>query len=244
VIHGVLPELRKANIAHAVTLGLPRLHGRPFGSDSLSIVCFGPSLKDTWRHIRRPFMTVSGAHDFMLAHGFRPDYHVQCDPREHKAKFLTHPQRKTKYLLASTCHPKVFEALQDHDVTLWHLGEPETADWIREKAPGEEMIGGGTNVGLRAFEVAARLGYRRFKVYGLDCSFRFGEQWAGAHPGEAHSAIPVRCDGKTFLSSPVMVEAAGELLRMILKYDIQVTMHGAGLAQTLIAEAIKTQELA
>ena len=88
------------------SIHLPLLKKKPkFNDRWVSIVCYGPSLADTWKHIKRPIVTVSGAHDFLVSKGINTDWHVDCDPREHKARMLKKPQKATKYLLASVCHP-------------------------------------------------------------------------------------------------------------------------------------------
>ena len=57
-------------------------HKRP-----ASIVCYGPSLIDTWEDIKLEkeagnfIVTVSGAHDFLIERGIIPDVHIECDPR-------------------------------------------------------------------------------------------------------------------------------------------------------------------
>ena len=79
------------------SLHLPLLKKRDkFNDRWVSIVCYGPSLLDTWKTIKRPMVTVSGAHDFLVDKGITPDWHIDCDPREHKAKMLKKPQKATK----------------------------------------------------------------------------------------------------------------------------------------------------
>jgi len=66
-----------------------------FNDKWASIVCYGPSLADTWKVIKRPIVTVSGAHDYLVDRGIVPDFHVDCDPRAHKARMLKKPQKGT-----------------------------------------------------------------------------------------------------------------------------------------------------
>ena len=135
-----------------------------FSPNWLCIVCYGPSLLDTWRNIKpldHSVMTVSGAHDFMVDRGVNPTYHVDIDPRPHKPKMLRQPREQTSYRMASVCHPDFWEILKDYDVQLWHLiNDSETVDWVRENHPEglNSMIGGGSTVGQRAMNVGAALG--------------------------------------------------------------------------------------
>ena len=65
------------------------------------IACYGPSLTD---HIPRlveealegpsNIISVSGAHDFLIGRGITPHYHVECDPRPHKADNINKPSHR------------------------------------------------------------------------------------------------------------------------------------------------------
>ncbi len=208
----------------------------PAHKEFLSIVCYGPSLKKTWRYIPRPIMSVSGAHDFLVERGVIPDYHVDCDPREHKAQMLKVPHQEIHYLMASVCHPSYWEKLKGHKVSLWHLHNgSETDVWLKENDPHTPPLGGGTTVGSRALQVANVLGFERFNIFGMDCSYENEvSRHAGPHLGKTQKTIHVICGDKSFISSPQMVEAARETLLMIQNYEIWMYFHGDGLQQEMI----------
>lgn len=210
------------------------------GQDVMSIVCYGPSLKDTWKHIKRPIMTVSGAHDFLVGRGIVPDYHMDCDPREHKVKML-HPARAVKYRMATCCHPSLWEKLKGYDVELWHLhNDQHTEEWVRENDPGANMLGGGSTAGMRALEVASMLGYRRFEIHGMDSSYESVEvRHAGPHDGKKHNLVEVNVDGAWYQSSPQMVEAAKEVITFIQNYDCELAFHGRGLTQAMVSHFLR-----
>lgn len=242
-IKGVLShDERHEHMRIALSKGfkkLPAFNGQ-FHDGVMSIVCYGPSLRDTWQEIKHPIMTVSGAHDFLIERGVIPDYHVDCDPRPHKSEFVKHPHPGVKYLMASCCHPQAWEYLKDSDVTLWHLHNgDETAEWLKEHAPEDHCVGGGTTVGSRAIVLSGDMGYRRFEVYGMDCSFTETETHAGNHTGKKHTRIQVRCGNEWFWTSPQMVEAAREIQKMIAQYDIEIVLHGNGLLSAMALEAMK-----
>lgn len=236
---------RHEQIKHALSLGYPKLKRRgKFRAAPCSIVGYGPSLNNTWQNIKGPIVTVSGAHDFLIEKGVIPNYHVECDPREHKAEFLKKPHKDVHYLIASCVHPKVWEQLKGHKVTLWHLHNgPGSTESIQSLDPGADMVGGGTTAGLRAMEVMARKGFRRFMLHGMDCSFAGDEKnavrHAGAHSGKRQSMLKVRCGARYFLTSPQMVDAANWLLKMLSEYDIEVQLFGDGLQQQMVREAMK-----
>ena len=215
--------------------GWKQMVRKSHGKDFMSIVCYGPSLRDTWKHIKRPILTVSGAHDFLIGRGVVPDFHVDCDPRDHKVKML-HPAKAVKYRMATCCHPSLWEKLKGYDVELWHLhNDIHTEEWVRANDPGANMLGGGSTAGMRALEVASMLGYRRFEVHGMDSSYESSEvRHAGAHLGKQQNVVEVNVDGKWFKSSPQMVEAAKEVITFIQNYDCELRFHGTGLVQSMV----------
>ena len=144
------------------------------------IACYGPSLRTTWpslpqqrKKLNATLVSVSGAHDFLRKHRITPDMHVECDPRPHKARMMRKLSRKTKYLMASCCHPEVIDALASYDLTLWHLYNGPESLAIRDIRSEETaaMIPGGGSVGLRTITLLYFLGFRNFIVHGMDCSF-------------------------------------------------------------------------
>ena len=128
------------------------------------IACYGPSLMATWPEIsgERIYMnadifSVSGAHDFLVRRDIVPTFHVECDPRPHKAANLNMPHKDTKYLIASCCHPDLIGKLKDYDLSLWHLCNGQDSFRIVEEIESEKdqvLITGGGSVGLRAIALA------------------------------------------------------------------------------------------
>lgn len=212
------------------------LKKRPkFNDKWASIVCYGPSLADTWKLIKRPIVTVSGAHDYLVRRGIVPDFHVDCDPREHKARMLQNPQDKTTYLMATVCHPKYWEVLKGRKVRLWHLingDDLETVAWVMQNHPegANSMIGGGSSVGQRAMNVMAALGYRRFNIHGMDCSFTT-DRHAGAHLGKEQAKIFVKAGNRVFQTTRQMLQAAIEMEQFITTQDAEIAFFGDGLMQ-------------
>ena len=220
--------------------GWSQMKRKSHGDGVMSIVCYGPSLKDTWQFIKRPILTVSGAHDFLVSRGIVPDYHVDCDPRAHKAAML-HPSHKVKYRMATCCHPTLWPKLKGHDVELWHLhNDSGTDEWVSKNDPGANMLGGGSTAGMRALEVASMLGYRRFEIHGMDSSFASEEiRHAGPHVGKKQNMVEVNVDGYWYKSSPQMVEAAKEAISFIQSFDAELTFYGYGLTQSMVEHFLR-----
>jgi hypothetical protein len=193
----------------------------PPHSRRVCIVAYGPSLQHTWRTLpteRRAFgaaiVSVSGAHDFLIERGIVPDYHVEVDPREHKAWFTRNSHPDVNYWIASCCHPKLIDNLVNNNrkVALWHVYNSET-DWkIVEHDgpdPGGWLICGGGSVGCRAVNIMYSQGYRSFSVYGMDCSFDGdGVQHAGEHSGKRQVEWNLNIGDRWFRSSANLLYTA------------------------------------
>jgi uncharacterized Rossmann fold enzyme len=238
-IKGVFDQKeREAHMAHALSLDLPRLKREKDKSGVLTIACYGPSLAYTWTKVKRPLMTVSGAHDFLIDGGIVPDFHVDVDPREHKSKFVENSHPNVRYLMASVCNPQTWENLLGRHVEIWHLvdGE-ETRKWCEKNDPEGVAEGGGTTVGERALVVGAMLGYRRFEVHGMDCCFSKHARHAGEHPNKDKEEMLVRLGGEVFHTSPQLFESARSMVKFICTYDVEITFMGYGLLQAMVNEA-------
>lgn len=232
-------EERHQQMAIALKQGFPFLRKQPEHNGVLSVICYGPSLVETWRDINRndylPIMTVSGAHDFLIERGITPSYHVHIDPRPFDVRMLARPNDHTKYLMATVCSPEFWPVLKGRNVQLWHLiNGPETVDWVRQHHSRglKSCIGGGSTVGQRALNVAAWLGYRRFRIYGMDCSFG-PQHWAGAHPGNDEMETSVGINGRVFYSTPQLIQAAKQMERFMETSDVEIEFFGDGLMQTV-----------
>lgn len=194
-------------------LGLPPVHGR-----TAVIACFGPSLRQSIPSIKQDqaagftIVTVSGAHDFLIDNGIVPDIHIDIDPRIHKGHFTRSPHPKVKYWMASCCHPSVIDNLLKYDLTLFHIANSTTDERIINELELDEdafLVGGGGSVGCRAVNVMYTQGYRKFSIYGMDCSFSDdGEQHADFHSGKRQEEWKCRCGDRWFLTSGTLIFTA------------------------------------
>jgi hypothetical protein len=218
-----------------------RIPGRFAPSESVSeeeiaIVCYGPSLKKNWQELRqfKTIITCSGAHKFLIERGIIPTYHVDLDPREHKVRMLGTPHKDVEYLMASTCHPKMWDVLEGHKVKLWHIYSNEDNKKVALVYPrGDWILTGGNNVGLRCLVIGRLLGYRNFHVFGMDCSF---SKDSGHHADTHLNAYPkiyeVPYEGKMYYCEPVMVAYARQFFHEMNQLpDVKVLLHGEGLLQ-------------
>jgi hypothetical protein len=255
---GVMKDERNAHTRANVLKTAKRIPDEPLPPHAgvALIVCYGPSLRQTWealllqrKKLGATLVSVSGAHDFLRKHRVTPDIHVECDPRAHKLKMMRKLSRKTKYLMASCCHPEVIHAVADYDLTLWHLyNGPESFDIRMIKSEeSAALIPGGGSVGLRTIALMHHLGFRSFVVHGMDCSFKEDAQHAGAHSGKVQEVVAVNPAAKIgsehvksdrwFETSPVLISYANHMLKdlRIGRYPgCQFYWYGDGLFQEML----------
>lgn len=232
-------EIRHDYMRIAVSRISKRLEAKPISdTDSLTIACYGPSLADTWQNIKPPIITVSGALRYLTERGIVPEYHTDCDPRQHKVKHFCPPVDGVRYLMASCCHPDAWDALQGQDVTLWHAYSADsTADWVRENDPRGILIRPGSTVGMAAIHVGGLLGYRHFEIHGMDSCLRpDGTRHAGPHYGKAQGGYTWQAGNYKYLTSKIMSNAAAEVINTLHNYPIFCVFHGTGLQQALVDE--------
>lgn len=238
VKYAATPEEHNRNVQAAIALKLPSLARGAPQPDPIAVVCSGPSLKRTYREIRHfdKILTCSGAHQFLLDHGIVPTWHMEGDPRAHKAVFVKHPHRRVQYLIASSCHPKMFEALKGYSVSIWHvLMNAEHLLTTGHYPPGDWVLTGGTNVGMRALVMARILGYTTIHVFGMDCSAEESFH-TGPHPNEPPKDRYriVRVGDRDFQTTTLFLSYAKQFFHEMLQLpDVDVHLHGDGLLQAL-----------
>ncbi len=238
---------RWAQIEHNSKRFPKRIETAPAHDKRALVACYGPSLKQNIdvlkEHAQKPdtvIVSVSGAHDFLIEHGITPHIHLECDPRPHKADNIAKPIDGVTYLLGSVVHPSVFDKLEGADIRLWHVSAPEHQIRMVDEL-GESplhVISGGGSVGLRSIPVMYAMGYRKFTIFGMDCSFSDdgSEQWAGKHAGKRQELCQANVNGRVFTTSPVLMTYATGFFESIQKVaDCTFTLVGDGLLQAMCA---------
>jgi Protein of unknown function DUF115/Methyltransferase domain len=247
-VGAVADDERWGNIEAAAKRFPRRIEPAPQHERTAILACYGPSLKDTIEALKveaaRPdvdVISVSGSHDFLIANGIVPRYHLECDPRPHKALNLDRSHPDVQYLVASVCHDDYFARLgPDADIRLWHVSTAEHAVRLIQEL-GENpkhIISGGGSVGLRAIPLLYAMGYRSMNIFAMDCSFgKVGdkvEQHAGKHAGKPQDCCEVLCDQEIFISSPVLLTYATNFFETIQKVtDLNIRLYGHGLLQAM-----------
>ncbi len=233
--------MRDLQVAEAITRVSERIDAGPLRDEPIACVSYGPSLNDTWEQIKgfRYVMSCSGAHRFLVDRGITPTWHIEVDPRPHKAALMGEPCGETEYLIASTCHRAVFDHLAGQRVKLWHVFD-SSEDGIRLLPPGEWAVTGGSSVGLRTLTMARFLGFRSLHVFGMDgCAGQSG-QHAAAHPNQAPDFATVEYGGQTYRTTTSMfVVAKGTWHELNQMPDVTATFYGEGLVQAMSKDYVR-----
>jgi len=189
---------------------------------------------------------VNGSHDWLIERGITPTVHVLLDARPSTADFVRRPQKGVFYLVASQCHPSVFDALEDYNVLQWSAYAEGMAE-VAGNHPDKPicLIGGGETVGLKAMLLAYLSGFRRIELFGMDSSYTDGRGHAYEQPqNEGEKVEEVTICGKTFKASPWMKRQAFQFVEqraMLEKLGCRVKAHGKGLLPWLSEHAMTTE---
>lgn len=243
-IGAVKTEDRWAQVESAMARVRTRIDLAPVHNRTALLACYGPSLASTMDILKREMsnpdvdiVSVSGAHDFLLSRDIWPRYHIECDPRPHKALNISSHHPAVQYLIASCVHPDFFDRIEGADIKLWHISSQDhVAKLIACGENHHHIISGGGSVGLRAIPLLYALGYRSISIFGMDCSYsETGEKWAGKHAGKKEDAVECRCGNRTFLTSPVLMTYATGFFETCQKaQDISIRLYGDGLLQAMV----------
>jgi hypothetical protein len=220
-------ELR-ANVRHALSLGLPELHQMPPRPDPVAVIGNGPSARNfqrwDWDRLKRRHIAVNGAGRLFGKKG--PTWWAACDPQPLVADFFAEPPQETTYLIASKCHPSVFEALADRDVLLWHVGSEATLDLLGGRQRPVRLV---PTITLCALELAERLGYSKVETWGWDGCYLDGRNHAveQEHCGDGNCDIEV--GDQTFRSTRNWMFEAVCAVQRFDGVARDITVHGGGM---------------
>lgn len=235
--------LRNEQVRQATARIHARIEEGPLRDEPCAVVCYGPSLVDTWEKVRefRYIFSCSGSHKFLRERGITPTWHVEVDPRAHKVELIGEPHPDVEYLIASACHQKVFDHLEGYNVKLWHVFAPHPNDW-REQPRGEWALTGGSSVGLRVLTIARFLGFRELHVFGMDgCEGATGKH-AAAHPNQPKSHVLVEYpegSGTMYRTTHSILACAKETFHELdMLKDVKATFYGEGLVQEMAKQYV------
>lgn len=200
----------------------------------VSIVGSGPSIAWTYKRLVGDVIACNSAHDFLIEHGVIPKYTMIWDANPVMDKIIKKPHKDVTYLIASRCHPSVFEKLAGYNVLVWHAlgGSTKVQELLVQHKRNEPLIAGGSTSVTRATHVAGSLGYtREMHLFGIDSCYSEGK----THVTDsivAQQKMNLRVCGKWFTVAPWMAMQAGDfkmLAPMMKSHGIRLIVHGTGL---------------
>lgn len=218
------------------------LKSAPKHNGTAIIVGGGPSLADTLHYVKgmqlngATVFATNNAYNFLVRNGIHPNAHVMLDPRRENIDFV--PQDAAPKFYASQCHPDVLDAAGD-SLVCWHSLHYVYRDEIARRDPDAPHLGGGSTVGLRAMSLAYALGYRDFRLFGFDSSYRESHHAYPQPLNDHHRTLEVKAAGETFRCAPWMVSQAEDfkgITKALVENDCTVSVYGDGLIPAIARE--------
>jgi len=205
------------HVVSAYNRGLPHFTPTEQIHQNHAVLCgSGPTITEHVEEIRAHkerkhcVVSLNASHDYLISHDIIPDVHVSVDPRPRIIKGFRQIRDDIIYLIATQCHPGVFEHLKGKRVYLWNSYSAELHEFAEKNRWGRKfgMVHGGTTAGLRGIVLLYLMGYRYFHLYGMDCSFEKERNIDGTMP-KNHEYIKI--NGRTFLTDRQMMAQAMEM---------------------------------
>jgi len=234
------------NIKHSIQLQLPQAWPHEDQDAVVALVGGGPSLEDTIDDLIEKHkngmkvVSMNATHDYLLDHGIRPSVHVQVDAREFNYRFVENWQEKTKYIMASQCHPKTFETLEGAEVYLFHALNNVVDRKILDEYYMKQyvILPGGSTVMLRAIPLMRMLGFKQMEVYGFDSCIMGKHHAYEQAENDAGPAADITVGDREFYCFSWMISQANDFIDMVkaVGNSFELQVHGDG----LIAHILET----
>lgn len=221
-------------------------------TDQPAVVCGGgPSLADTLELVREMkergarIFALNNAAKYLFLNGIIPDVHIILDARIENLSFIE-KRWAGEILLCSQCHPAMFDKCSEigYPVRIWH----PVIEGIAEHIPTENplLIGGGLTVGLSGLCLIYTLGHRNFHLFGYDSCHSEAKSHAYEQDIEKPDMVRVAVANRVFNCSLMMAGQASSFQQvsgMLVDLGCEITLHGDGLIQHMIAEQNRVDNL-
>ena len=220
------------NVRSALERDLPGIVPCAPHDNVLSIVGGGPSIANTYQQLDGYVVGINGSGKWLRERGVRLFAIGLLDPRPRIADNLL-IDNGVRYFVSSTCAPEVFDKLDGKAVTVFHPSGIEDVEEVVKSVSdkGWLTIGGGSTMGLRWITLGWVLGFRHFKLHGMDSSF--GET-SHAYPDVKDRERVAWFESRGRWTSIDMLNQVAEFfctLEMFEKDPIKIEVFGDGLLQ-------------
>lgn len=211
----------------------------------ICIVGGGPTLKETLPELKKLSKTcvvaaTNKTPEFLKENGVRCDYHLFADPQDCR-QFIDRAVPKT-YFVSSQCDPRLFEALKDEDVILFHIicnaWEKDIIKIVEQAGRPAKLLAGGETGVHRLLEVAYHLGFRKYHLFGFDASGS-GHAYEHVDRQKDHDDIHIEVCGKPFYVKPQHYRQAGQYEfqhKTLVDRGCEITAHGDSLIPHIARE--------
>lgn len=219
-----------AHVLQALGRELPDLRDFEYPwTEDLTIVASGPSGRRA--SLTGKTLALNGSLKLFTDRGLAPTYWAGCDPQELMADFLTDAPKETIYLVASKCHPKVFDTLaaQGCRVVLWHVGDQATKELLEDRFP----VACACSITICTFELMARIGWRHFHVWGWDGCLMDGNGYANPQ-AVASPEVTIEIGDLTFQTTHTWALEAQDAVHALSRFPFPIHVHGGGLAGEML----------
>lgn len=205
------------HLKSAMARGLPMIEGpSPVVRRETLVICGnGPSLARSTGELKRlaraghKIVACNNAYEFLKRRGVPVWAQAAMDASPNTATYFQH-RDPIGYILCSLCHPSVFDAVQGRQVLLWHTQHNDECDKAAFEAFPDAplyLIAGGCTIALRMIHVGYTMGFRGFRLFGVDSCFDGARQYAAPrHTYEGVIKTRIGEQGPEFLTSPQMQE--------------------------------------
>lgn len=169
-------------LEYASKLNIPHLPQLLPCEGTAVIVGSGPSVVGFEKEIKKCssgeldlLFSLNGAHEWLIGNVRPPNIHVifESDIEDISISLGGPPNKAVAYYLCSQCDSKLFEQLEGYRRVLWHVFQwhQEYQNIIAQMFRGEFMVTGGWSTFFMSLYIAVILGYRKFELFGVDCSY-------------------------------------------------------------------------
>ncbi len=223
----------RSHVIAAQARGLPEIASlAPERPDLLRIIANGPTARHAPLDDGVPTLAVNGSLDLFRQRGLSPTYWAGCDPQEGMTAFLDNAPEGTEYLVASKCHPVVFDNIlaQQRQVTVWNVGEEGMFDLFHDRGVALSRC----SITLTAIcGLMPALGFRRFEIWGWDGCIMDGMRHAVPQDSNDPRLV-VSVGDREFLTTTNLVVEAQDIVQCLADFPLSLDLKGDGMFAAML----------
>ncbi len=174
-----------AHFDSAMKRGLPEIRVELPHDRTLAIAGGGPSLNDDSPDGSDDIVSVNHVTKWLTDRDVVPKYVAFYEVYSRPEDMGYARDKRFIYWIGSLCAPHIFDFFEGMNIQMWHPHHSEyTTQRLNRERPGSVIIGAGATTAARCLHIGYVLGYRKFKLYGMDSSFEDMTHAYMNHEGE------------------------------------------------------------